>query len=410
MSIGLTVDPTLLQPLSQRSDQSLHTVENSTLARRGEVAEEKTISVGAVLERFLADPTQDWSPRTRLAYETTSRFMISMIGASTPIGHMTRAACREFLETLRFLPKNASRSFPDLTPKQASDYARSTGYENVISPSNANIYINKVCVVLNWAVREGYLERNHLKGLRLADPIARVDKRLPFSHLQLEAMFNAPLFTGCQDDELGYAKAGGKRPRGTRFWVILIALYTGMRLNEICQLDTADVRAFEGIACFSVSERSLVGTDDKHLKTRSSERVVPIHPDLLSLGILDFVEQRNDAGHDKLFFDICAGQDGFRSTAFSKWFVLFLIHAKAREPKTSFHSFRHLFRDALRQAKVSREIAMILGGWGTGTKSGLDVADYYGKGFEISVLAEAIEKLSFDHINALRALITSSKR
>ena len=179
---------------------------------------------------------------------------------------------------------------------------------------------------------------------------------------------------------------------------------------SICQLDVTDIREVEQILCFVASERSLVGTVDKHLKTSASERVVPVHSQLRTLGLMNFVERRRNDGQKKLFFDICPGRDGFRSTAFSKWFVLFLEKANAREPRTSFHSFRHCFRDALRSARVDREIAMMLGGWGNGSKSGLDVADYYGRGFESSVLAEEIEKLSFEHINALRALTCSLER
>lgn len=78
--------------------------------------------------------------------------------------------------------------------------------------------------------------------------------------------------------------------------------------------------------------------------------------------------------------------------------------------KISFHSFRHCFRDALRRGRVDREVAMMLGGWGNGTKSGLDVSDYYGSGFDASLLASEIEKVSFEQINALRALIISTNK
>lgn len=53
---------------------------------------------------------------------------------------------------------------------------------------------------------------------------------------------------------------------------------------------------------------------------------------------------------------------------------------------------------------------MMLGGWGNGTKSGLDVSDYYGSGFDVSVLANEIEKVSFEQIKALPALICSTDK
>ncbi|NVD46153.1 site-specific integrase, partial [Qipengyuania atrilutea] len=362
------------------------------------------LTFGEVYDRFMSDPTQDWSPRTRLAYQTTQRLAVSIIGADLPINQLSRAVCRDFLETLRYLPKQVSRAFPDLSPKEAASKAKSEGLTNLMSAANINIYLNKLCVVLNWAVREEFLVRNHLKGLRVADPVNQRDKRLPFESWQLESIFSAPLYSGCLNDAEGYARCGDRRPRGTRFWVPLLGLWQGLRLNEACQLDITDVRNLDGVSCLVVTADSLVGSTDKRLKTSSSERIVPLHPFLHDLGFLDFVRRKADAGETKLFDDINPGADGIRSTSFSKWFILFLGHAKAVKPKTSFHSFRHCFRDALRDARVDREVAMVLGGWGSGSKSGFDVSDYYGRGYEPSFLREEIAKINFDRVKALARL------
>lgn len=53
----------------------------------------------------------------------------------------------------------------------------------------------------------------------------------------------------------------------------LIALCTGARLGEICQLDTTDIRTVDGVDCIVVSLRSLNGTTDKQLKTTASYRL-----------------------------------------------------------------------------------------------------------------------------------------
>ena len=320
------------------------------------------LTFGEVYDRFMSDPTQDWSPRTRLAYETTQRLAISIIGADLPMDQLNRAVCREFLETLRFLPRQASRAFPRLTPKEAAAKAKAAGLTNLISAASINIYLNKLCVVLNWAVREEFLSRNHLKGLRIADPVNQRDKRLPFDDQQLEAIFSAPLYTGCVNDADGYGREGQDRPKRTRFWIPLLGLWQGLRLNEACQLDVTDVREIDGVACIVVTADSLVGSTDKRLKTTSSERIVPVHPFLLNLGFFEFARNLTETGETKLFDDINPGADCIRSTAFSKWFILFLGKSKAIKPKTSYHSFRHCFRDALRDARVDREVAMALGG------------------------------------------------
>ena len=301
--------------------------------------------LGEAYTRYIDDPTHCWSASTRQAYETTRKIVVSVLGAAIPINSLARAHCREYLEMLRHLPRNAAKRFPKLSLREASERARAQGGIELISAANANVHLANFSSFLNWAVNEELLTPNPTRGLRLPDDVAKRDKRHPFSDEQLRTIFNAPLYRGCLDGERGYAKPGSNRPRNARFWVPLIALHTGMRLNEICQLDTADIREIEGVQCFVVSEDSVSGVRDKSLKTSASERLVPVHPALIECGILAFVEDQRSAKQVKLFPDIDPGPRGKRAVAFSKWFTQFLRSCGAYQPRTSFHSFRHNFRD-----------------------------------------------------------------
>nr|WP_159982778.1 MULTISPECIES: site-specific integrase [unclassified Novosphingobium] len=412
-SLGKPVDSALLSLAnSNTKHQSQGSVKSAEFRHASDNSDIPIgLTFGEVYERFMSDPTQDWAPRTRLAYQTTQRLAVSIIGSATPMVEVNRALCREFLEALRFLPKGASRAFPDLSAKQASEKARLEGLTNLISAANINTYLNKLCVVLNWAVREEFLGKNYLKGLRVADPVGPRDKRFPFDNAQLEAIFSAPLYVGCVNDCEGYGKRGTERPKGTRFWVPLIGLWQGLRLNEICQLDTTDIREIDGVECIIVTTDSLNGSKDKRLKTENSQRIVPVHPHLIGLGLMDFVLQAQISARKKLFEDINPGAYGARSTAFSKWFIQFLGKENAVKPRTSFHSFRHNYRDALRQAGVDREVAMALGGWGSGSKMGLDVSDHYGRGYQPRFLRDQVSRIDFDDVPALLRLCkTASKR
>jgi integrase len=113
--------------------------------------------------------------------------------------------------------------------------------------------------------------------------------------------------------------------------VPLIGLHTGMRLNEICQLDVTDVRLVDGIACICITPSSQVGSNDKSLKTSVSERLVPLHPNLLNLGLPAYADEKRRQGSTKLFEEIGAGSKGVRAVAFSKWFTQFLQSAGARK-------------------------------------------------------------------------------
>jgi integrase len=114
---------------------------------------------------------------------------------------------------------------------------------------------------------------------------------------------------------------------------------------------------------------------------------VPVHPKLIELGFVEFVRGVNG---ERLFEDLPPPARGYAGEALSKPFRRFLERIDADEGRTSFHSFRHCFRDALREARVPEEIARVLGGWASngGTSS------LYGAGYSVQTLAEEISKIN----------------
>jgi integrase len=392
---GLPVDGTLIRPLND--DPSARLVESAPLPPTSTQPDD-ALTLGEAYRSYIDDPTRAWTANTREAYETSRRLAIAIMGEAIPISSISRAHCRDMLDVLRFLPANASKLFPKLSPREAADRARLRGDIKIISAANANSLMSNMRSFLNWAVNEELIARNPARGLRLPDPVNKRDKRLPFEREQLHAIFNAPLYRGCVDGERGYNKAGNQRPRNARFWVPLIALFTGARLGEICQLDTTDIRTVDGIDCIVVSLRSLNGSTDKQLKTSASERLIPVHPTLIECGLLHFAEAKRKAGEKKLFDDIEVGSTGSRPVAFSKWFTQFLRACGAQRTRTSFHSFRHNFRDELRAARIDHDIALLLGGWTTGSSRSA-VHENYGSGYRVDALNDAVRRLSFQQVN-----------
>ena len=393
---GLPVDQTVLAGLGQQAGATGRAIEPASADLEAEIASGTTL--GETYDAYMADPTRDWSPTTRMAYQTTRRVVVAILGEHTSVRSITRTQCRDMIEVLRWQPRNASKLFPGLSPVEIAAKAKAEQRTDLINAANLNTYLNKLGGVFNWAVKEEMIDRNPAQGLRVPDPTLRRDKRLPFSTAQLRAIFAAPLYTGCLDDGTGYATPGANQPRNARFWIPLISMFCGLRLNEACQLDVADIRLIEKIACFVVSERSDASTTDKRLKTASSERVVPIHPELLSLGFMDFVAARRRAGEAKLFAEVGMGATGYRSTTFSAWFARFATKAGASSAKTCFHSLRHGFRDALREAQVPRDIALALGGWSAPGGSA-SVSDAYGSGYKIETLFDGISRVSYPDLD-----------
>ncbi|WP_375279912.1 site-specific integrase, partial [Pseudooctadecabacter sp.] len=236
---------------------------------------------------------------------------------------------------------------------------------------------------LGWCQRKGKMSRMPAaySEIKVADPVRKEDKRAAFSNEQLNVIFRSQVY---QDQER----------RSSLFWVPLIALWNGMRSNEICQLDVADIKLEENVWGFDVTHISTTGDDDKSVKTGSSIRFVPMHPRLIEFGLLDFYRERPlDA---KLFGDITRGSDGYYSTNFSKQVNRYLKRIGAHGPKHKFHSFRHNFRDALRKGRVDREIGKALGGW---TSSNTDAFDIYGNGYDVGELKGEIIRVDYPDVD-----------
>ncbi|WP_169312163.1 site-specific integrase, partial [Brevundimonas diminuta] len=353
-----------------------------------------------VFELFRSDPAKQRARKTDLHYLYLLELTVGLWGEQTTIRSLDREACRDLLDTLRWLPTNAEKRFPKLSPIAAAKMAKEKGLSGTLSPATVNGYMTKFRTVMNFAENEGWIERNPAKGLQVIDRVRRRDKRLPFATEQLRLIFDAPIYRGCVDDRAGYSTPGHARPRRGRFWVPLIALFSGMRMNEICQLHVADIHRLDGVDCFFVTEGPSDTDNGKRLKTAASERFIPVHPTLIEIGFMTFVEQRRAAGAVRLFSELQKSTTGYYSDPFSKWFRRFLERAGATREKTCFHSFRHCYRDALRESRIEHEIALALGGWSSGNgNEGGETAAAYGRGYRAQTLCEAMGRIAYPDLD-----------
>jgi hypothetical protein len=87
-----------------------------------------------------------------------------------------------------------------------------------------------------------------------------------------------------------------------RRWAPWIAHYTGARISEVCQLESADISQVDGIYFFrmqtesddeaGLSKRTSAGKKQiRSLKTSGSKRLIPIHEHLIKEGFIEFVKQ-----------------------------------------------------------------------------------------------------------------------
>ena len=351
-------------------------------------------TLAELIERFTADKGPRVRAKKMLEYGMLFRALKELWGEYRPIREIRPEDCQRVRDLFSTLPANAVKRWPKLTLVQAAEHARQKALAPM-RPTTANAYLGRLSTMFKWAARQWLIERNPAEALTVAEPEG--DPRAardPFTLDQLKKIFAAPLYTGCKDDQTGYAVPGPNVIRRHRFWVPLLALFTGCRQNEICQLGVDDVTTEHGLDVLRVLDDPETG---KRVKTEAGRRVVPIHAELKRIGFLEFVARQREAGHDRLFPELRQDRRGYYSEDFQKWFngrgrgiPGFLEKTGAKGPKTSFHSFRHTLTDALRRAGATGEIIDGLCGWGRG-----NMREIYGSGPWIVMLAEVMQRVEY---------------
>lgn len=198
-----------------------------------------------------------------------------------------------------------------------------------------------------------------------------------------------------------------------RFWIPLLALYTGARQNELCQLRTADVTEIEGVPYIEICHNP-----ELHQSTKTKKnRTCPIHPDLVALGFLEYCKSQK---HDRLWPNLKLN-NGKWQHEFSKWYCV-TFRKKFCDPtvrKLDFHGLRHTFLDWYKQnaslnfdtAKLLKSIAGHLDKFDTaiiGAVADDMTFDRYGKAYKVKKQMELIERLDYGvDISQLQATLAS---
>jgi integrase len=176
-----------------------------------------------------------------------------------------------------------------------------------------------------------------------------------------------------------------------------LALFTGARQAELAGLTAANVQT-DTETLTPLLFITAQASRGKRLKTASSQRVIPIHMQLVKLGFLRFVNDvRQRGGANAWLFPLVAPETSRAGVAgFSKWFGRYLRAQGVHDTDKVFHSFRHGFKDALRRGGVNQEIHDAL----TGHSQASTVSGGYGakqmlNRFGVTVLKDAVAKAAY---------------
>ncbi|MDE1462087.1 site-specific integrase [Spartinivicinus poritis] len=306
----------------------------------------------------------EWSGKSKACYMSSFRILIDIM-KDRPVNIIGKQDATNFLQCLfeypngRYVGKDASTDWRKIREEGAPPLAALT----------VKLHFSRIKTFFGWLETQGYINTNPLDKLTPKGKKTRPVKRDSFSPDELHTIFANGVI---QERE---------SKRSWRFWMTVLLLYTGARREEIAQLDTEDVKCKEKIYYLDIHNRG-----DHHLKNEYSERLIPLHTDIISLGFLQYIESRE--GQVKLF-DVNS-TDGIFGRPLTAWFTGLKRKLGFADNKV-LHSFRHTFRDLAVESRVPNEHIKALLGHSQGDMT----HGVYGSGFSLKLLNESMQLIDF---------------
>ena len=176
---------------------------------------------------------------------------------------------------------------------------------SVVSQETKHRNLYRVHAVIVHGVNHHELDARMLMELKMPKTKgrgknSRAKPYLPFSQDELALLFHST----------AYEQNSFKKP--SHYWLPLLGLYTGARLEELAGLNLSAFTTVDEIPAITLSDQET--TDGG--KNEYAPRQVPIHAELLKAGLLSYAQALKGEGHSRLFPDIGeAARDGFGKRA-----------------------------------------------------------------------------------------------
>lgn len=320
------------------------------------------------------------------------------------ISGVTSSRLDEFKVALRRFPNTkrpvSSISFAEVIEQFEAEEANAPAnerptYRRLVSKTIWN-WFRTYNAMFQYAVDTEIVARNPVASVM--PPLGKKPDapRLIYDAEDIAAIFSKPLFQGCSTASRNRTVAGGIVQKDAAYWLPIFSLWQGCRVEEVGAARTADIKREDGLWFLDLRHRKL--------KNEQSQRMLPLHPRIVGLGFIDYVERQPKGGwlfpelpHDERT-ELPPHAKRLASTRqFSKWWGRWCSANAASKgegfdhPHKVFHSFRHTFKRSMREAGVSEEMSDLL----TGHKGNDHAGRSYGQGVSLAALAREIAKLDY---------------
>ncbi len=336
------------------------------------------------------DRGREWNPKTKDKFESSLGLAVEYFG-NVLISEITNEKLREYRNALLKFPSNRNKrsQYKNLTIHDI--IKMNIPKEHLLDITTINDHISRLYSLFEHAVVNRWgVPSNPVKDLKLVNPRAN-GKRKAFSSEQLTNLLRSTQYL---NDEF-------QKP--FHFWTPIIALFSGMRQNEIAQLYLNDIQEEDGIWFFRVEEDEQSDGNDKSVKTPRGWRDVPFHPILFQLNLHNYCIFLREHGEERLFPEISRKKYNYGDTV-SRWFNA-NYKLKCGIPKNAkgldYHSFRHTFINWFKQNILNsnqlKVVSEIVGHAVSKEEDELnpETMKRYGKEYIIKTKLEVISQLDY---------------
>lgn len=339
--LAAQVAPEMVRPSASVAQPPLRLSTDPMLMRHGHKKFSELFKMLREDRNWGEDNAQHMTKEANLFIELMGDLELALIEKETVL---------EYGRRLRQLPRDIYQSRRTYKVTSIKELMLVAIRENLVlkNESTAKRHVAKLGEILNYGVTSGMLPTNFAADYKRGNPngLARraQDEREIFDDSDLQKMFSADWFLEGAGKEVG---KGWIKWRPFHYWLPLLGLLTGARLNELSQLDLEDVQKTEQgnwYFDFNVDSPDKLDVLDKSLKTSNSIRVVPVHARLIDLGLLEYVETLRQQSQRKLFPELTRDRLKGYGKQSGKWFntqFLGIQLGMTRNGKKTFHSFRH---------------------------------------------------------------------
>lgn len=317
--------------------------------------------------------------------------LIELIG-DKPIGDYNNVDGREYRNALSKLPSNRTKNpkYRDKTLKEI--LSKDIPIKDRISQTTQKLINSKISGFFNYCLDEypDYVGSNVFrKKYQQVSSVKLKDKKEYFTDEDLHLIFNTKTFLPYifenQFSKIQYPY----------YWVLILGVFTGCRIEEICMMRVKDVIKENGVWVYKIREEGEYGEEETQVKNSYSERTLTLHPVLIdTLGFIKYVKKMEKIGHERVFHELIKKGKKFHKNV-GRFFndrYLKKIGIKDGVRKVSFHSFRHSVETHLTNQNVNPRFIDYLQGHSSKDTGG----NIYMKGIKPDVLLkECVSKMNW---------------